>query len=190
MIRTPLNLLLQLALVTAVLFSGAHKALADEHLVVAADVVDRETLKDFVLGAKSMLESVDNEETLNTVLAELRTEKWKHGSIYIFITGYDGTSFFRATIPEREGTNNFGQEDRNGVKFVQELVAAAKAGGGFVEYLWDNPAIEGPDESPKVSYAAPVEILGSDYYIGAGLYPTPGETDVTPSSWGELKQRI
>ena len=34
------------------------------------------------------------------------------------------------------------------------VVAAARAGGGFVEYLRDNPAIEGPDESPKISYAA------------------------------------
>ena len=73
---------------------------------------------------------------------------------------------------------------------VQELIAAAKSGGGFVEYLWDNPAIEGTDESPKVSYAAPVEILGGDYYIGAGLYPSPEGTNVAPSSWGRLKERI
>ena len=70
------------------------------------------------------------------------------------------------------------------------VVAAARAGGGFVDYFWDNPAIEGPDQSPKISYAAPVEILGASYYIGAGLYPPPEETDVAPSSWGELKRRI
>ena len=190
MIRIPLNLLLSPILATAILFTGTGKVRADEHLVVAADVVDQETLKDFVLGAKSLLDSVANEDELNGVLAEFRTERWKHGSIYIFITDYNGTSFFHGAIPAREGTNNIDQEDTNGVKIVQGLIAAAKSGGGFVEYLWDNPAIEGPDQSPKISYAAPVEILGASYYIGAGLYPPPEETDVAPSSWGELKRRI
>ena len=97
-------LLFQSFLVAAVLLTGAHKIHPDEHLVVAAEVVDRETLKDSVLGAKSLLDSIANEDELNGVLAEFRTEKWKHGSIYVFITGYDGTSFFHAAIPEREGT--------------------------------------------------------------------------------------
>ena len=153
-------------------------------------MVDRETLKDFVLGAKDLVEAAANEEELETVLEELRTGKWKEGPIYIFITGYDGTSFFHGAVAAREGTNNIDQEDSNGVMVVQELIAAAKSGGGFVEYLWDNPAIEGADESPKVSYAAPIEILGESYYIGAGLYPSAQGTSVAPSSWGRLKGRI
>ncbi len=191
MTRTLLNLSLPFALVAMGLFPGVYKAFADEHLVVAADVVDRETLKNFVLGARSRLESVQDEGELDAVLTDFRTsEEWKQGSIYIFITGYDGTSFFHGAIPEREGTNNIDQEDSNGVKITQENIAAAKAGGGFVEYLWDNPAIEGADESPKVSYVAPIEILGATYYIGAGLYLKPEETNVAPSSWGRLKGRV
>lgn len=190
MIRASLTLSLSLALSALVPFSTAHRAAADGHLLAAAEVVDRETLKDFVLGAKGLVESAGNEEELETVLEELRTDEWKEGSIYIFITGYDGTSFFHGAVPAREGTNNIDQEDSNGVMVVQELIAAAKSGGGFVEYLWDNPAIEGADESPKVSYAAPVEILGESYYIGAGLYPSAEGTSVAPSSWGRLKGRI
>ena len=190
MIRASLTFPLPLALAALVSFSTAHRAAADGHLVAAADVVDRESLKGFVLGARSLVESAGNEDELKTVLEELRTDEWKQGSIYIFITGYDGTSFFHAAVPAREGTNNIDQEDSNGVMVVQELIAAAQSGGGFVEYLWDNPAIDGADESPKVSYAAPVEILGESYYIGAGLYPSAEGTSVAPSSWGRLKEGL
>ena len=66
------------------------------------------------------------EEELQAVLADLRTEGWREGSIYIFITGYDGTSFFHGANPAREGTNNYDQADANGVKIIQELIKAAR----------------------------------------------------------------
>ena len=44
--------------------------------------------------------------------------------------------------------------DVNGVKFIRELLAAAKRGGGFVEYHWDDPSVKGDEAtgSPKLSY--------------------------------------
>lgn len=187
MTRACTTLSLALALAAGGLCAGARPALADDHLVTAAEVVDLESLKDFVLGAKGLVEAAGTEEELQAVLADLRTEQWREGSIYIFITGLDGTSFFHGANPAREGTNNYEQEDADGVKIVQELVKAAQAGGGWVHYRFDNPAIEGPDESPKVSYSAPIEILGNSYYIGAGVYLDPG-TSTAPASWGALKE--
>ena len=174
---------LSFVLVALGLLGGAEKAAAD-----ARDVVDRETLKDFVLEAKSLLESAQDEAARTAILETFRTdEKWRHGPIYIFITDFEGVSFFHAAKPEREGVNNIDQEDSNGVMVVQQNIAAAQAGGGFTEYLWDNPAIEGEDESPKVSYVAHIEIEGTSYYIGAGLYLTEDQTNVAPISWGSLK---
>lgn len=189
MTRASLTLSLALALAVAHLSTAPHAALAQDDLLAAADVVDRDTLKEFVLGAKGLLDATTTDEELQAVLADLRTERWREGSIYIFITSFDGTSFFHGANPAREGTNNYEQEDANGVKIVQELIKAAEAGGGWVHYLFDNPAIEGPDESPKVSYAAPIEIQGNSYYIGAGLYLDPEQTNVAPASWGALKMR-
>ncbi len=172
-------------LVALGLLAGVEKAAA-----AARDVVDRETLKMFVLEAKSALESAQDAEERVAILESFRTEEWLQGPIYLFITGYDGTSFFHGAQPERVGTNNIDLEDSNGVKVTQQNIAAAQAGGGFVEYLWDNPAIEGEDESPKVSYVAPIEIGGTSYYIGAGLYIAPEPTSVAPISWGRLKARL
>ena len=178
--------ILSFVLVAIGLLGGAEKAAA-----TARDVVDRETLKNFVLEAKSLLESAQDEAERTAILESFRTdEEWRHGPIYIFITDLEGTGFFHATQPEREGVNNIDSEDSQGVMVVQQNIAAAQAGGGFTEYLWDNPAIEGEDESPKVSYIAPIEIEGTSYYIGAGFYPTDEQTNVAPISWGSLKEQM
>ena len=92
--------------------------------------------------------------------------------------------------PTRSRRGHIDSEDSNGVKIVQQNIAAAQAGGGFTEYLFDNPAIEGEDESTKVSYVAPIEIEGASYYIGAGLYLTEDQTNVAPISWGSLKGQV
>lgn len=177
--------MLPLVLIAAGLLAGAGKAAA-----AAGDVVDRETLKEFVLEAKSLLEAAQDAAEREAVLESFRTEEWQAGPIYIFITDYEGTGYFHGAKPEREGTNNIDQEDSNGVKVIQQNIAAARAGGGFTEYLWDNPAIEGEDESPKVSYVAPIEIDGVSYYIGAGFYPDTAQTSTAPVSWGSLKERM
>ena len=55
----------------------------------------------------------------------------------------------------------------------EELLAAAPAGGGFVEYLWPNPAVEGDEEtgSPKVAYATVLTIGSTPLIFGSGIYP-------------------
>lgn len=55
--------------------------------------------------------------------------------------------------------------DTNGVRLVKELADAAKAGGGFVEYLWDKP---GAGLTPKLTYCEPIP--GTDLWIGTGAY--------------------
>ena len=47
------------------------------------------------------------EEELQAVLADLRTDRWREGSIYIFITGYDGTSYYigAGLYPSEGGTH-------------------------------------------------------------------------------------
>ena len=60
-----------------------------------------------------------------------------------------------------EGVSLWDRADRNGVLYAQALIRAAEAGGGFVEYVFDNPDVMGDEEagSPK------------DLVIGSGFYP-------------------
>jgi methyl-accepting chemotaxis protein len=66
---------------------------------------------------------------------------------------------------ELEGKDSSGIKDKNGIAIGLELLAKAKAGGGFVRYVWDKP---GAGETPKLSYAT--MIPGTDYFVSTGVY--------------------
>ena len=106
--------------------------------VTARDVVDRETLKAFVEGLRVLVPIIEEKgyPYLATVQAAIRTEgeDFKYGSIYIFVIDTSGVLIFHGTAdPSSYGENMNDVEDVNGVKIVQEIIAAATAGGGFVK---------------------------------------------------------
>lgn len=81
---------------------------------------------------------------------------------YIFGATWDGVS----VVGPVKGRNMWNTMDGNGVYVVQELVAAARRGGGFVEYVM--PPVDGRRETAKVSYAMPIRDW--EWYLGAGQY--------------------
>ena len=163
--------------------------------VTATDVVDRETLKAFVHGAKeSFLTAVEQigVEQLIQQRAIFRQEgsPWKKGSVYFFIFSTDGHVLFHGADPSLElNTSNLNKTDVNGVKYLRELIKVAKEGGGFTQYNFDDPAVEGDEDtgSPKVSYAELFTFRDQDYIFGAGFY-TGAATAVEGQSWGQLKR--
>ncbi len=181
---------LMLALVA--LLPAVHPALAQDDEITAGDVVDRETLKAFVLAAKARADyGTPNLAVHLSTLKEFRTqERWKQGSIYLFVATNEGLIVMHGADPDLEGQNLYDLEDPNGVKIIQELIAAAAEGGGYVEYLWPDPAIAGDTGSPKVSYAIPYAALGQDFVLGAGFYPGSASTAVERQSWGQFKSRF
>lgn len=62
------------------------------------------------------------------------------------------------------GTDVATLKDSNGKAFGVEMIAAAKAGGGSVEYTWKNP-VSGKVED-KISYLK----KAGDQYCGVGAY--------------------
>lgn len=172
------------------LWTAAHPVSAQDSEITAAEVVDRDSLRDFVHAAVAYARQAATPAEYLGVLQEFRVEgRWRQGAIYIFVLLPDGTLFFHGANQDLEGRNIYDSEDSNGVKYTQELLAAAADGGGFVEYLFDNPAIEGDEEtgSPKVGYAVPFSAFGQDVTVGSGFYPETPATAVTGESWGRLK---
>lgn len=187
--RLPVVLILTLS----TLLPTAHPAISQDAEVTASDVVDRETLKAFVLAAKAHADNATSLAEYLAVLQEFRTEgPWKQGSIYLFVISTDGTVLLNGANPDLEGQKLIDLEDANGVKFVQELIAVGAEGGGYVEYLWPDPLVKGDEEtgSPKVSYAIPYSALGQDFVLGSGFYPKSASTAVEDQSWGQLKSRF
>ena len=180
-----------LILSLATLLPAAHPAIAQDPEVTAGDVVDRETLKAFVHAAAAYGDQASSLPEYLAILQEFRTEgPWKQGSIYLFLFSTEGLFILHGADPSLEGQNLFDLEDANGVKIVQELIAVAAEGGGYVEYLWPNPQIEGDTGSPKVSYAIPYSALGQDFVLGSGFFPESASTAVEDQSWGRLKSRF
>ena len=100
---------------------------------------------------------------------------------------------FHGVARSREHTDATEREDVNGVKFIQELIKVAKAGGGYVEYYYNDPAVEGDEDtgSPKVGYAELFTFRDQEYVIGAGFYTkSVTATAVEGPSWGQLKSRF
>ena len=149
----------------------------------ADEVVDRDTLRLFVEEAVRIAsaEIASADEAYAWFDANFRPEgQWRQGEIYLFIGDLNGVNYFHPALPELEGTDLSDITDAEGVRVTEELLAAAAAGGGYVEYLWPNPEVEGDEEtgSPKVAYAAPLTIGDLDLVVGSGIYPPVGAADV------------
>jgi len=100
---------------------------------------------------------------------------------YVFAGTLDGLSLSGPA----KGKNMIDIKDINGVAIVQELIARANAGGGFVEY--ELPAFEGYVAHQKISYS--VAVPEWRWYVGAGL----NKENIEAQALGkkkELKKRI
>ena len=154
----------------------------EAHTVTAADVVDQPSLRAFVQQAAEFSASqVSDADDAYTFFDQTFRSfgDWRHGSVYLFVIKPDGFNVFHASRKEFEGTHQLQVEDKNGTKVVQELIRAARGGGGFVEYFFDNPGIIGDEESGslKVGYAARVSI-GEGFILVAGYYPANSQERV------------
>jgi len=55
---------------------------------------------------------------------------------YFFVYDLDGNSLMHSRQPELVGRNLWDMRDPQGRPTIQELIAQARQGGGFVDYLW------------------------------------------------------
>ena len=149
--------------------------------VTASQVVDRETLIAFVEeAAKAYREAVLSEgySGLTGVRNAFRVEggDWKSGSIYLYVVSGGGVTLFHGSEPYREGKpTDMTRTDSKGVRIAEELIGRARREGrSFLRYHYDNPAIEGDEDtgSPKFGYAVSFPVPNSDQrgVIGSGIY--------------------
>lgn len=155
-------------------FFGAVTAVQAQ--VKAGDVVDRASLKAFVERAVELAEREISDPADAYAFFD-RTFRpvgeWRMGSIYLYTSNTRGVIRFHGARTDLEGVDLYNRRDRTGKLYVRELIRAAESGGGFVEYYFDNPAVDGDEDegSLKVGYVKMLDIGGERRFIGSGIYP-------------------
>ena len=144
--------------------------------VKAGDVVDRASLKAFVERAVEVAEREISDPADAYAFFD-RTFRpvgeWRMGSIYLYTSNTRGVIRFHGARTDLEGVDLYNDRDKTGKLYVRELIRAAEAGGGFVEYYFDNPAVAGDEDegSLKVGYVKMLDIGGEKRFLGSGIYP-------------------
>jgi PAS domain S-box-containing protein len=134
---------------------------------------------DWLIGTGEYLDDV-----LNDIQQEVleRIERIKFGEDgYVFAGQWDGLSL----IAPAKGRNMIDVTDVNGVKIVQELIKAARSGGGYVAYVM--PELDSSITYKKLSYTR--GIPDWKWYVGAGVNVDKIET-VIGQKRDALQQRV
>jgi two-component system, NarL family, sensor kinase len=85
---------------------------------------------------------------------------------YFFVYDWDGTVLMHPRQPDILGKNLWELRDPTGRPTIQALINQAKAGGGYVDYLWRKPS--STQTTAKLGYVVALERW--QWMLGTGLY--------------------
>jgi signal transduction histidine kinase len=118
---------------------------------------------------------------LGEILKDVKTEKervdmirsfinpirfYSDKSGYFYVYDFSCLNIAHATQSDLPGKNLYDHKDVKGKFVIRELSAAAKKGGGYVEFYWVKPGSK--NEFKKMGYVEPIP--GTNYFIGTGVY--------------------
>ena len=90
---------------------------------------------------------------------------FKRGELYFYAYDFEGTVLSHGGNPKLVGENLIDFEDKTGFKLIAALRHTAAAGGGWVEYYWENPVSKKIEK--KIGY---VVKLDDTCWFGSGTY--------------------
>lgn len=85
---------------------------------------------------------------------------------YFFVYDMHGRSLMHPREPDLVGRDLWALRDPQGALTIQQLLAAASRGGGYVRYLWHRPSTG--KVASKLGYVVPLERWG--WMVGTGIY--------------------
>lgn len=85
---------------------------------------------------------------------------------YIYAYDYNGTLLAHPHLPEKIGSNLIEKRDSFGMETIRALSETARSGGGYVVFIWPNPANKNKEEL-KIGYVLPVD---DNWWVGSGVY--------------------
>jgi len=165
-------LLLSLALIAAAVLLQQRELAQREHALVEGGYLSarRAELKNYVQLAMSAIAPMaeSGADLAGSQARALRLlEAMEYGDDgYFFVYDMHGTVLMHPRQRDLVGKDLSGLRDPQGNATIQQLLARARAGGGFVEYMWRRPSTG--KVAPKLGYVT--EIAQWNWMIGTGLY--------------------
>jgi len=171
-------LLIALVLVALAVRHQEHDLARRERALIEKSYMDqrRSELRSYVDLAVSIVRPLydagrDDEETRNEALRRLAALDYGDDG-YFFVYDMQGRSLMHSRQPDLVGKNLWDLRDSRGRFTIQDLIAGARAGGGYVEYEWRKPSSE--QMAPKLGYVTALPRW--NWMVGTGLYLDDIET--------------
>ncbi|WP_431111025.1 cache domain-containing protein [Variovorax paradoxus] len=171
-------LLIALVLVALAVRHQEHDLARRERALIEKSYMDqrRSELRSYVDLAVSIVRplydaGLDDEETRNEALRRLAALDYGDDG-YFFVYDMQGRSLMHSRQPDLVGKNLWEMRDSRGRFTIQDLIAGAQAGGGYVEYEWRKPSSE--QMAPKLGYVTALPRW--NWMVGTGLYLDDIET--------------
>ena len=165
-------LLLSLALIAAAVQLQQRELARREHALVEGGYLSarRTELKNYVQLAMSeiapMLQAHEDEMASKERAMRLLESMTYGDDGYFFVYDMHGTVLMHPRQRDLVGQDLSELRDAQGHATIQTLLAQARAGGGFVEYMWRRPSTG--KVAPKLGYVTEIPQWG--WMIGTGLY--------------------
>ena len=163
-----LPLLASLALIALAVRQQESELAEREHALVRASYMDarRTELKHYVDLAVSTVKPLLGQAGGQQQALQLLSSLDYGPDGYFFVYDLEGRVLMHSRQPELIGQNLWGLRDPQGRPTIQQLIGQAKAGGGYVEYLWRKPSSS--QLAPKLGYV--VAVPEWQWMLGTGLY--------------------
>ncbi len=85
---------------------------------------------------------------------------------YFFLYDMNGRNLMHPRQPELMGRNLWEMRDAQGQPIIQHLIAKARDGGGYAQYVWQKPSSQ--QITPKLGYV--ISLPRWNWMLGTGLY--------------------
>jgi len=121
---------------------------------------------------------ISEEEAKTAARDSLRNLRYGEDDYYF---GFDteGVYFLHGGNPKLEGQQKLDMQDTHGKYIIRELIAAAKAGGGFVDYWFPRAGQQNPE--PKLGYTT--LFTPWNWVVGTGIYIDDVDKEFRQVAW-------
>ncbi len=95
--------------------------------------------------------------------SDLSNSNYRYGDLYLEVYNYEGICKAHGTMRDLIGKNMYNEQDANGIYYIREIIAKAKAGGGWLSYKKNNLF--------RLVYVEPIDLGVDKFAILSGVYP-------------------